>query len=62
MYLRKTIKHHKGKTYVNHVLVESVHTPKGPRQKIVCSLGSLSPGPHAEWLRLAHKLEGTLTG
>ena len=41
MYIRKTTKAHKGKTYDNYLLVESVSTPKGPRQKILCSLGSL---------------------
>ena len=45
MYMRKTVKTHKGKTYTNYLLVESVYTPKGPRQRIICSLGSLAPGP-----------------
>ena len=62
MYLRKTIKHHKGKTYTNHLLVESVQTPKGPRQRIICSLGSLAPAPREQWLGLAHKLEAALEG
>ena len=30
-------------TYFNYLLVESVLTPKGPRQKVICSLGDLSP-------------------
>ena len=47
MYMRKTVKTHKGKTYTNYLLVESVYTPKGPRQRIICSLGSLAPGPRA---------------
>jgi len=62
MYLRKTVKHHKGKTYTNHLLVESVHTPQGPRQRIICSLGSLAPAPREEWRRLAHKLDAALAG
>ena len=62
MYLRKTVKRHKGKTYTNYVLVESVHTPKGPRQRIICSLGSLAPAPREEWRRLAHKLGASLQG
>jgi len=45
MYIRKTRKSHKGKTYTNYLLVESVSTPKGPRQRIICSLGSLDPVP-----------------
>ena len=62
MYIRKTAKTHKGKTYTNYLLVESVHTPKGPRQHIICSLGSLSPGPAEQWLKLAHKVEASLRG
>ena len=34
-----------GKTYVNHLLVESIATPKGPRHRTICSLGSLAPAP-----------------
>ncbi len=62
MYLRRTTKSHKGKTYTNYLLVESVHTPKGPRQRVVCSLGSLAPAPREEWLSLAHRLEASLEG
>src|SRR6266446_4227142 len=50
------------KTYTNHLLVESIQTPKGPRQRIICSLGSLEPGPAEEWLGLAHKLQSALQG
>lgn len=62
MYIRKTTKSHKGKTYTNYLLVESVSTQKGPRQRIICSLGSLAPGPAEQWLGLAHRLEGSLRG
>lgn len=62
MYIRKSIRGYKGKTYTNYVLVESVHTAKGPRQKTVCSLGDLSPRPRAEWLTLARKIEDALVG
>ena len=62
MYIRKTSKTHKGKTYTNYLLVESVHTPKGPRQRIICSLGSLAPAPREQWLDLAHRLEASLQG
>src|SRR3974390_1202923 len=62
MYIRKTTKSHKGKTYTNYLLVESVHTPKGPRQRIFCALGSLAPAPREEWLGLAHRLEASLQG
>jgi len=62
MYIRKTRKTVKGKTYTNHLLVESVATPKGPRQRTICSLGDLSPRPAGEWLKLAHKVEQALAG
>lgn len=62
MYIRKSSRTHKGKTYLNYLLVESVLTPKGPRQKIICSLGDLSPRPQADWLALAHKLTAALSG
>jgi transposase len=62
MYLRKTRRVFKGKTYVNHLLVESVQTPKGPRQRTICSLGSLEPAPAEDWLGLAHKLQSALEG
>src|SRR5205807_5882000 len=62
MYIRKSSRLYKGKTYTNHVLVESVMTPKGPRQKTICSLGDLSPRRRQEWLKLAHKIEDALVG
>ena len=62
MYIRKSSRTYKGKTYSNYVLVESVLTPKGPRQKIICSLGDLHPRPQAEWLALARKLTSALSG
>jgi len=62
MYVRKSTRKYKGKTYTNHLLVESIQTPKGPRQRIICSLGSLEPGPAEDWLGLAHKLQSALEG
>jgi transposase len=61
MYIRKSSRKHKGKTYINYVLVESFLTPKGPRQKVICSLGDLRPRPQADWLALAHKLTSALS-
>lgn len=52
MYLRKVQRHYKDKVYVHYLLVESIYTPKGPRQKIMCSLGDLKPKPIAGWLAL----------
>lgn len=62
MFIKPTKKRVGDKTYVNHVLVESVATPKGPRHRVVCSLGSLAPAPAEDWLALAHKVEVALTG
>jgi transposase len=62
MYIRKTIRRYKDKIYVNFLLVESVLTEKGPRQKVICSLGDLSPRPPEQWLALARKLQDALTG
>src|SRR5947209_14070541 len=62
MYIRKSIRTYKGKTYTNYLLVESVQTPDGPRQRTICSLGSLEPAPAEDWLALAHKLEAALHG
>ena len=62
MYIRKTVRRYKDKTYVNFLLVESILTDKGPRQRVVCSLGDLSPRPPEQWLALARKLQDALTG
>ncbi len=44
------------------MLVESVSTPKGPRQKVICSLGDLRPRPREAWLRLARRVVAALAG
>lgn len=62
MFLKPTRKTVRGRTYTNHLLVESVNTPKGPRHRTICSLGSLEPAPREHWLALAHKLEAALAG
>jgi hypothetical protein len=62
MFIRKVTRKYKDRVYTNYLLVRSVHTPKGPRQKVICSLGDLSPRPAEEWLRLAHKVEDALLG
>lgn len=62
MYIRKTCRKYRKKTYINYLLVESVHTPKGPRQKTICSLGDLRPRPAKEWLKIAHRIEDALIG
>lgn len=62
MYIRKSTRTYKGKQYTNYLLVESVQTPKGPRQRTICSLGNLAPGPREQWVDLAHRLESALRG
>jgi len=62
MYIRKSIRSYKGRTYTNYVLVESIHTPKGPRQKTICSLGDLGARSREEWLKLTGKIEDALVG
>lgn len=60
MFIKRTTKRLKGKTYFNHLLVESVATDKGPRHRVVCSLGSLEPAPPKEWRALARRMEEAL--
>jgi len=62
MYIKKSQRDYKGKKYISYLLVESIHTPKGPRQRTICSLGDLRPRPRAEWLQLAHRLKEALQG
>ena len=62
MFIKRTKRTLRGKTYTNHLLVESVATERGPRHRVVCSLGSLAPAPKAQWLKLAHHLQECLGG
>jgi hypothetical protein len=62
LFVKRTIKNRHGKTYINHLLVESVATERGPRHRVVCSLGALAPGPKRQWLKLAHELQEALSG
>jgi transposase len=62
VFIKRTKRTFRGKTYTNHLLVESVATERGPRHRVVCSLGSLTPAPKAQWLKLARHLEQSLGG
>ena len=62
MFIKRTQRTLRGKTYTNHLLVESVATERGPRHRVICSLGSLGPAPKAQWLKLAHHLQDSLGG
>ena len=61
MYIRKKKGVYKDKIYINYQLVESVRTPNGPRQKVICSLGNLKGRTQKEWLELARKVESVLS-
>jgi transposase len=50
-----------GEVYVKHKLVKSYRTAKGPRQRVVMPLGTLTV-PRIDWKRLAHALECRITG
>ncbi len=45
-----------GQVYYDQQLVESVRTPRGPRQRILLNLGALEI-PQAEWQELANRNE-----
>ena len=62
MFIRKSTRKYKDKTYTSYLLVESVYTPKGPRQKTICSLGDLSPRPREQWLKIARRMHAALAG
>jgi len=62
VFIRKTVKRHNGRSYTSYLLVESVRTPQGPRQRTICSLGDLSPGPRRKWLGLVNRVEAALQG
>ena len=63
MFIRESFTtNRKTKTkYVTHRLIESVRTPKGPRQRVVMNLGTLSL-PKSEWPKLAAILEAKIAG
>jgi transposase len=62
VFIKRTTRRVGAKTYVNHLLVESVATPQGPRHRTICSLGTLAPAPAEEWRGLAQKLSAALGG
>jgi len=63
MFIREITKkdHQTDKVYVYHRLMESVRTPKGPRQRIVLDLGRLEL-PRTQWKVLADRIEQILCG
>jgi hypothetical protein len=63
MFIREYVTNNKktGTRYVTHRLVESIKTGKGPRQRIIMRLGTLTL-PKSEWRSLAALLESRLAG
>ena len=61
MYLRRNRKKKKGCTYEYWTLVETIRTARGPRQRIVATLGKL-PGMDKEeyvgWEEIRHSVQG----
>ncbi len=63
MFIRQTSTQHKksNTTYTKHQLVESYRTGKGPRQRVIMELGTLTL-PKSQWRTLAAVLEARLAG
>lgn len=63
MYIRETLTHNKklNTTYKKHQLIEAIRTEKGPRQRVILELGTLTL-PKSEWRKLAAVLEARLAG
>ena len=61
MFIRDITKKNPGyqKTFTYHRLMESVRTPKGPRQRVLLNLGHLEL-PASEWKTLANRIEEIL--
>jgi transposase len=64
MFIRKTrtVNRQTGKIYFNFQLVESYRTPRGPRQRILLSLGSDLDLIKEECNTLAHRIEEIIYG
>jgi hypothetical protein len=61
-FSKKKSKKQNKKTYTYYQLVEAYATAKGPRQRVVVSLGDLSPRPREKWLELVREVEAALSG
>ena len=51
MFLRPHQRHKDGKDHSYWSLVETVRTPRGPRQRTLCYLGELNSSAQARWLK-----------
>ena len=63
MYIREIQKKNpnSSKVFISHRLIESVRTPRGPRQRVVINLGQLDL-PKENWKELANRIEDLLSG
>ena len=63
MYIREIQKKNprSPKVFISHRLIESVRTPRGPRQRVVINLGQLDL-PKENWKELANRIEDLLRG
>jgi transposase len=63
MFIRVVRKQNRGsnQVYSYHQLIESVRTPRGPRQRILLNLGTLEIPP-GEWKDLANRIEELYLG
>ena len=59
MYIRKTTRKHKDKTYTELSPFQIAATPQGPRQKVIGSLGDLKHRPKEEYLKPIRNVEAT---
>lgn len=57
----KTEPRRSDKVFLSHRLVESVRTPRGPRQRVVMNLGNLEL-PKERWKALANRIEEVVHG
>jgi transposase len=65
MFLRRNRREHGGELYEYWTLVESVRTARGPRQRVVATLGKLPSLDHEEqrgWEEIARLLDGREAG
>lgn len=58
MFLRSHRRNKDGKDHTYWSLVETVHTPDGPRQKRLCYLGELNSSAQARWLKTIEVFNG----
>ena len=61
MFIRQTTKSKNGKKYIQHQLIESIRTPKGPRQRLILNLGTIDL-PKEQWKDLANAIESRVHG